>query len=304
MNTKTIKKLSILCIIAIAIIILFYIPTPVVGKEYNTEIATIEGRYLHFSLDDVQRTCENLSKHDKGTIFAEPTLKILKQWHDKYGIVVSLYVQGDFTINSKYAKELIDNSDWLKWGYHGNTDNARKTDMQSFYKQITDSIGSSAVIDNSPRIHYFHADHTTCIALKDLGCNGFLTCDDWSWNSKKRGSNYYLTPSQNRTLDKNDRLYDTENKVYFIKTDFRLEHIAQRWGDINNCLEYYSTNNTEDKELIIFSHEWCYNSFLDEADYIFSWANPNGYEFDFPENRIPTNNKDIQNENYYYCTHL
>ena len=294
MSTKSIKKLSILSIVAIAIIILFDKPTPVVNKEYNTEITTIEGKYLHFSLDDVQRTCENLSKHDKKTIFADPTLRILKLWHDKYGIVVSLYVQGDFTINSKYANELIDNSDWLKWGYHGNTDKARKTDMQSFYKQITDSIGSSAVICKSPRIHCFHADHTTCMTLKDLGCCGFLTCDDWAWNSKKRDSNYYLTPSQNSTLDKSDRLYETENKVYFIKTDFRLEHIAQRWGGINNCLNYYSTNDAENREFIIFSHEWCFTSYLDEADYIFSWASKNGYEFDFPENRVPINKKDIQ----------
>lgn len=292
MNTKTIKKLSILSIIAIAIIILFYIPTPVVGKEYNTEIKTIQGQYLHFSLDDVQNICYNLQTDDKGTIFSDSTLSVLKQWHDKYGIVVSLYVQGDFTINSKYAKELIDNSDWLKWGYHGNTDNARKSDMQSFYKQITDSIGSSAVICKSPRIHCFHADHTTCMTLKDLGCHGFLTCDDWSWNSKKRGSNYYLTPSQNRTLDKNDRLYETENKVYFIKTDFRLEHIAQRWETVNNLFEYYSTNDAQNKELIIFSHEWCFNSYLKEADSIFSWASLNEYEFDYPENRVPKNNNE------------
>ena len=296
MNTKAIKWLSILSLAAIAIasLISLIYKFSVEEKLYSTEITTIKSKYLHFSLDDVQNTCENLSKYDKGTIFADSTLHILKQWHDKYGIVASLYVQGDFTINSKYAQELIENSNWLKWGYHGNTDKVRKTDMQIFYKQIKDSIGSSDVIDKSPRIHYFHADHTTCMALKNLGCSGFLTCDDWSWNSKKRESNYYLTKSQNVILDKNDRLYDADNNIYFIKTDFRLEHIAQRWGDMNNCLNYYSTNDAENKELIIFSHEWCFNSYLDEADYFFSWASNNGYEFDFPENRAPiSNNKDI-----------
>ena len=241
-------------------------------------------------MDDVQNTCESLSKYDKETIFTDSTLHILKQWHDKYGIVASLYVQGDFTINSKYAQELIDNSDWLKWGYHGNTDKVRKTDMQIFYKQIIDSIGSSPVIDMCPRIHYFHADHITCMALKDLGCIGFLTCDDWSWNSKKRESNYYLTNSQNIILDKNDRLYDTDNNIYFIKTDFRLEHIVQRWGTVSNLLEYYSTNNAENNEMVIFSHEWCFNEFKKEADSIFYWANQNGYEFDYPANRLATNN--------------
>lgn len=292
MNAKAIKRLSTLSFVVIAITTLISLiyKFSVEEKEYNTEIITIKGKYLHFSLDDVQKTCKNLSKYDKETIFADSTLHILKQWHDKYGIVVSLYVQGDFTINSKYAQELIDNSDWLKWGYHGNTDKPHKTDMQIFYKQIIDSIGSLPVIDMCPRIHYFHADHTTCMNLKDLGCIGFLTCDDWSWNSKKREQNYYLTPSQNETLDRNDRLYDKDNGMYFVKTDFRLEHIAQRWGNVNNLLNYYATKSAENNELIIFSHEWCFNKFKSEADSIFYWATKNGYAFDYPANSSAINN--------------
>ena len=282
------KKRIILFPALIIAFLLFIYKISIANKEYDTEVVSIKDKYLHFSLDDVQRICENLSAYDKESIFTDTTLNILKEWHDSYGIVASLYVQGDFTINSKYAQELIDNSDWLKWGYHGSTDNARKTDMQNFYKQITDSVGSSAVIDNSPRIHYFHADHMTCMTLKDMGCNGFLTCDDWSWNSKKRESNYYLTHSQNAILDKNDRLYDTENNVYFVKTDFRLEHIVQRWRTVSNLLEYYSTSNSENRELIIFSHEWCFNEFKSEADSIFQWATVNGYSFDYPANIIPT----------------
>lgn len=110
------------------------------SKEYNTEIKTIQGKYLHFSLDDVQNICYNLQTYDKGTIFSDSTLSALKQWHDKYGIVVSLYIQGNFTINSKYAQELIENSEWLKWGYHGNTEKSHKTDMKIFYKQVIDSL--------------------------------------------------------------------------------------------------------------------------------------------------------------------
>ena len=292
MNAKVIKRLSTLSFVVIAIstLISLIYKFSVEEKKYNTEIITIRGKYLHFSLDEVQKTCKNLSKYDKETIFADSTLHILKQWHDKYGIVVSLYVQGDFTINSKYAQELIDNSNWLKWGYHGNTDRPHKTDMQNFYKQIADSIGSSAIIDKSPRLHSFHADYTTCMTLKDLGCNGFLTCDDWAWNSKQRKSNYYLTNSQCVILDKNDRLYDTDNNIYFIKTDFRLEHITQRWGTVSNLIEYYSTNNTENNELVIFSHEWCFNKFKNEADSIFYWATKNGYEFNYPTNSSAINN--------------
>lgn len=67
-------------------------------------------------------------------------MHILKNWHDKFGVVVSLYIQGDFTINSKYGKELIENSSWLKFGYHGS--GRYKLDMNRFYRQIHDSIKS------------------------------------------------------------------------------------------------------------------------------------------------------------------
>ena len=168
------KKLGILSLLFIVV------SCHLVSKEYNTEIKTIQGKYLHFSLDDVQNICYNLQTDGKGTIFSDSTLSVLKQWHDKYGIVVSLYIQGDFTINSKYAQELIENSEWLKWGYHGNTEKSHKTDMKRFYKQVIDSIGSSCIIDKCPRIHYFHADLTSCMELNELGCIGFLTCDDWA----------------------------------------------------------------------------------------------------------------------------
>jgi|GEM_PF-1589653 len=254
-------------------------------KEYNCVITETQGRYIHFSLDDVQECMKKLSKPYYETIFQEPTLHILKEWHERYGIVVSLFVQGDFTINSKYALEIIENSNWLKWGFHGDTPSPQKTNMQLFYQQVADSIGSEEIIDKSPRIHYFRANYNTCMILKQYGCIGFLTCDDWSWNAEKRESNYYLSNRQNETLDKNNRLYDCENNIHFIKTDFRLEHIIQRFGSVNKALEYYSGD--QGKELIIFSHEWNFMEFLEQADSIFNWAKTEGYDFDFPANRRP-----------------
>ncbi len=255
-------------------------------KEYNLVVTeTSDGRYLHFSLDDVQECMRNLSSTDYESIFTDPTLQILKTWHDRYGIVASLYVQGDFTINSKYAAELVANSDWLKFGYHGDTPSPQKTGIEEFYKQVMDSIGSKYVIDLCPRIHCFHADHGTIMKLKGFGCKGFLTCDDWEWNSEKRESNYYLTIKQNELLDKNNRLWDTENHTHFIKSDFRLEHIAHRWGNIENLLNYYNNQTNQNKEMIVFGHEWNFMEFIEQADSIFAWAKTNNYEFDYPANR-------------------
>lgn len=254
------------------------------NKEYDMQVFHTQGKYLHFSLDDVDECMHNLSDGKYESIFHEPVLSILKQWHDKYGIVASLYVQNDFKVNSKYAKELIANSKWLKFGYHGNSESPVKNDMARFYRQVIDSIGSEICLDLCPRIHYFHADHSTCMKLKKLGCKGFLTCDDWSYNSAKRESNYYLSREQSNTLDKNNRLLDTENNIHFIKTDFRLEQIAQRYGSTKNLIAHY-TGNIQANELIVFGHEWNFKDYIPQADSIFTWARQEGFEFDFPMNR-------------------
>ncbi len=121
---------------------------------------------------------QKLRNTDCKTIFEDSTLRVLKEWHKKYGIVASLYVMGDLAINSHYAKELIEK------------------------------------------------------------------------------------------LEAHDRMLDTENNIYFIKTDFRLEHIKERFGNVANLIKYY--NSKRENELIVFSHEWNFRNHLQECDSIFS----------------------------------
>lgn len=258
----------------------------IIHQPHQLKIVTIKNNYLHFSLDDVFRCTTRLSTYNNNSIFSDSTLSILKEWHDKYGIVVSLYVQGDFCINSKYAQELIDNHSWLKFGYHGFGEH--KYDMWRFYNQIKDSIGSDLVIDSFPRLDLFHGNKITCKILQLYGCVGFLSCDDWSYNSEKRGMNYYLTSEQSTLLDNNNRLLDLYNNLYFVKSDFRLEQIKDRWGSVQDCLYYY-TNNKQSSELIVFSHEWNFYKYKEQADSIFRWAYDNHFAFDFPMNqkRVP-----------------
>ena len=96
-------KFILLNTIAALVIYLIYCGTA--KKEYNMQVVNIENRYLHFSLDDVNNCMQKLRNTDCKTIFEDSTLRVLKEWHKKYGIVASLYVMGDFAINSHYAKE-------------------------------------------------------------------------------------------------------------------------------------------------------------------------------------------------------
>ncbi len=253
-------------------------------KPHEMVIVDIDTPYIHFSLDDVRECTNRLSSYNGDSVFSDPLLSILKDWHERYGIVVTLFVQGNFLIDSHYSQELIDNSDWLKFGYHGVGPDRLKYDGMRFYKQVRDAIGSRDVVDDFLRLDYFHADLLTCSLLKRYGCRGFLSCDDWSFNATQRASNYYLSGEQSTLLDSKNRLLDTKNGLYFVKTDFRLEHIKQRWGSVDNCLRYYS-DNSQSKEWIVFSHEWCVNDYLEQADSIFKWATDNGIAFDFPMHR-------------------
>lgn len=273
---------QILTILILTVIISVVYITYIANVSYPMKVVDVQKSYIHFSLDDVTKVTNNLSSPKYNSVFEDSTLAQLKDWHDKYGIVASLYVMGSFTINSKYASELINNKDWLKFGYHGIE--GKKYDMWKFYNQVEDSIGSLSIVDQLPRLDYYHANIFICKILQHYGCIGFLTCDDWSYNKEKRVYNYYLTDEQNVLLDKNNRFYDETNKLYFVKTDFRLEQINQRWGNTQSCLDYY-TNSKQSKELILFSHEWKYKEYLNEADSIFKWAVENNIPFDYPMNQ-------------------
>lgn len=250
-------------------------------KPHDMVFVDIDTPYIHFSLDDVRECTDRLSSYNGGSVFSDPLLSILKDWHEQYGIVVTLFVQGDFRIDKRYSQELIENSEWLKFGYHGTGPGRFKYDGIKFYKQVFDAIGSDEVVDAFLRLDYYHADRLTCSLLQRYGCRGFLSCDDWSFNSTQRISNYYLKDDQSVMLDSLNRVLDTGNGLFFVKTDFRLEHISERWGSVDNCLHYYA-DNAQSKELIVFSHEWCINNYLEQADSVFKWASDNGIAFDFP----------------------
>ena len=150
---------------------------------------------------------------------------------------------------------------------------------------MSDSVGTDSILDKITRLHYFAGDKKTCQKLKKKGCTGFLTCDAWNWNSSKR-ENYYLSKQSSTLLEKENILVDTIDGLYFVKTDFRLEHITQRWGNLDSMFEYYKNDKEQARELIIFSHEYCFNEYQNQLDSIFCWAKEVGYTFDFPMNKI------------------
>ena len=266
---------GILCIIAILYVALPHYPMQ------QPSVWPVEHSTVHFSVDDVNDIVLSLHDGNKNSIFEDTLLSLLKQWHDSYGIVAGLYVQGPFIVNSHYTDEIIDNSDWLRWGYHGVGSQRRKTGIGSFLRQVRDSIGTTQILDKTVRVDYYHADLLTCLKYRLYGYKAFYTADDWGYNAENRMTNYYLSTSQNNLLEETDILSDAIHDITFIKTDYRAERITP---PLLQAHIQHIAGNTSNKAdlLILFTHEIFLKSHSERIDSLFNLLHDAEYHFDFP----------------------
>lgn len=255
-------------------------------------------KFFHFSLDDFKDAIADIvtNANTYNSIFDNSTFAKLREWHLKYGITVSLYVQRTMSdIPAKFKNDFIYNKDWMKFGYHGNGESWKTATYENgkqwwndFVNGIMTSIGNYDIIDRVPRNDYFKGTLESCRGERDAncGCLGFWGCDDWSYNKEARETNYYLSDEQSTYLDARDRYYDSETQLCIFKTDFRLEQIQQRWRNVKGCLNYYNSagGSMQAFDMIVFSHEWNFMQFASDAETIFAWALDKGYRFDFPMN--------------------
>lgn len=255
-------------------------------------------KFFHFSLDDFKDAIADIvtNANTYNSIFDNSTFAKLREWHLKFGITVSLYVQRTMSdIPAKFKNDFIYNKDWMKFGYHGNGERWKTATYENgkqwwndFVNGIMTSIGHYDIIDRVPRNDYFKGTLESCRGERDAncGCLGFLGCDDWSYNKEARETNYYLSDEQSTYLDARDRYYDSETQLCIFKTDFRLEQIQKRWSNVKFCLNYYNSAGgaMQAFDMIVFSHEWNFMQFASDAETIFAWALDKGYRFDFPMN--------------------
>ena len=88
--------------------------------------------------------------------------------------------------------------------------------------------------------------------------------------------NYYLSEEQNRNLFNKGVIYDKDIKITIYKTDLRLEkieHIEEKLQELKN-----------DKNLIIFTHEWTFREQESKIEKICKYGIENRYNFEFPMN--------------------
>ena len=210
-------------------------------------------KIIIFSIDDCIEIFRDITINNYNSLFESDYFSFFKELHDKYDAKISLYSfveYKEFNIKNttdKFKKEFIDNSDWLKIGFHGFNENSRyndkeniKKDYKLFIKYVKRFAGSLNVIDNFIRLHYFSGNLENILKIKKFGIKGLLTADD-------DRDNYYLKKNENIFLNKHNIYKYIKNEIFFIKTNLRIEKIE----NINETLKTIDINNN----IIMFTHE-------------------------------------------------
>jgi hypothetical protein len=254
--------------------------------------------YMHISIDDVINTLEDITKNQYKSIFHQPILAFLKNLHNEYGTVFSLYCFYEkdawnlSQMTDKFIDEFTKASDWLKLSFHGKNYSSRYDDesikpeqaLEDCKQAINEIIrfAGEASIDTIPRIHFCSGKIKSAQKWRDYMLKGFLGADD------DRKDNLYLDEVQRQELIKYGDWYDVKENLYNLKTHIRLEFVKDPYFE----LEQINTNTEfidQQKKFIIFTHEQYLNKKEMQAKLlqVCSWANKNNVIFDYPQNHIP-----------------
>ena len=216
---------------------------------------------VHFSFDDVYQCLKDIIDHvgSYHSIFENDMFAWMKEMHEKYGAVFSLYTFNECTelpeydisdLPDDYVDELAACSSWLKFGFHAKNDkkkysedepNLIKADYEKFFRAIMYATGNKlACLDRVVRLGFFSGTKLNVQALCDCeqGILGLLTAD----NDEKRVS-YFLDGQKTEWLNKTGVYW--EDGLLFLRSQLRME-LMIKMG------EY-----TEPKVIELFAHEYC-----------------------------------------------
>jgi hypothetical protein len=254
-------------------------------------------KFMHISVDDVNIMLKELSDKNYKTIYQHEIFNFLKSMHDQYGAVFSLYCFYQnpedplWTLSNmtdQYRNEFEKASSWLKFGFHAQHSSTKYNETVNpetaleHYTTFVDAVrkfAGSASIDRIPRIHYFmgNKEQTRKWKNAEYGVEGFLSADD------TREVNGYLNANERSILEKYPFYYEAEEKLYFLKTNFRLERIS----NVHKELEVLSMAEAHDAQhsmRIIFTHEnpLRQEQIQDRLEDCCRWALDNHYIFMYP----------------------
>ena len=282
--------------------------------DKQTAFSTKNNGYIHLSLDDVSICINSLATMPYSSAWDEPLLKALKNLHETYGAVFSLYVWDVANIagiQSKFKAELKAASNWLKFGFHAAAEGSlatataqeAKTWYDTFINNVFARCGGVNSVDRMPRLNYFAGNLDALKALRDCdcGCIGFLNADD-SRNA------YYLSADELAYSRTHSIWTDRTNGLQFVSTVMRLDWFVDGFSSEYNYNVPVQNNPYDElvyrygqpamadlySGLVVFTHEWqIYNSnrvvnsaMLNMMEQVCQFARDYQYSFDYPQNRV------------------
>lgn len=276
----------------------------------------LNSQCIHMSFDDVQSTITRLASGSLSSAWDDPFLSVLKEYHEKYGFVFSLYLQTKpSSVTTKYQSELGgETASWLKWGLHSfNGSNYSSssysqgmTDWESMVDIVLKLTGSLEAVDRIPRLHQFYGSKDALTGMRDakLGALGFLSSDD------SRVSYYFTDANKDYLYESNgkekDHISDYTTGLVFYRTDLRLDwfdkagfslvvaatsyHKPTDSSDVRGELELRYANklymDTWDC-FVVFTHETQSLTAIKNAmTKLGEFAIAKNIPFDYPQNRI------------------
>lgn len=232
--------------------------TPQPPMEYDTA--------LHFSVDDVISVFVDLhfNRDEYDSLFDQPTLAFLRDMHEQYGMVTTLYCfyesyDGGFDLSQctdRYADEFAQNADWLRVAFHARAPETffseisvkeAARDYRDMNKALARICGAGS-IDTVARLHWWDADEAQLTALADEGLRGLLA------GRRATDGNYHLPEKDVEALFEEDFLPGPQG-LFYTPTDLWLEDEANVADSLAALLEP-GAPGTKSGMVVAFTHEY------------------------------------------------
>lgn len=226
------------------------------------------GKWVHLSVDDVISCFKWIFEQKPESIFEEPMLGKLKQWHNQYKLNCDLYVfekcEG-FSLEQLqdcYWEELKRENHWLRLAWHskdagtdmenmksGSSEEKEALDsLERTYRLITEKAGKSTWAD-VVRLHLWTGSFHILASLKKKNVRIFLTAD-------RDIVSYHLESENLDLLQKQGYLW--KDPFEYRKTDIRFDRLAEGVSveDLQNKTEECFKQYPSKPCLELFFHEW------------------------------------------------
>lgn len=288
---KEMKNKKILLYNCICVCLVFIMFLTCVYQVKNKQLKKVNNErnaFIHFSIDDCIDLFYDLNNSNYESVFENDLLKYLKKLNSEFGCKFSLFVFGrneKFDLEDctdRYRDEFVKNSEWLKFGFHaisGNSNYDEQNNIVNDYNYVIDNLNrivGSESITETIRIEKFLLNEENAKKL----CDNNITINLLGADSENR-KDYFLSEEQNKKLFQQEYLYDDNTGITFYNTDIRIENI--KLFEIDKILD-----ESNDKNLIIFTHEWMFYGRKNriftklKIEQICKYAKKRGYKFDYP----------------------